>query len=114
MQPSTSMKAPPSRPIIRFWLTKNVILTPHVGGATDGTIARHSQMLTEALERFQQGLQPAHIVNPSAWQSDAERAVLVLDLGTSSLQMRRILYEGRKLATARAPMTYFNPPASQR
>ena len=58
---------PPDHPLLAH---QNVILTPHVGGATDGTIARHSQMMTEALERFQQGLRPDHIVNPTAWQSD--------------------------------------------
>jgi len=58
---------PPDHPLLAH---PNVILTPHVGGATDGTIARHSQMMTEALERFQQGLRPAHIVNPSVWPSD--------------------------------------------
>ena len=58
---------PPNHPLLAH---QNVILTPHIGGATDGTIARHSQMMTEALERFQQGLRPDHIVNPTAWQSD--------------------------------------------
>ena len=49
---------------------ENVILTPHVGGATDGTIARHSQMMTEALESFQQGKRPNNIVNPEVWKGD--------------------------------------------
>ena len=49
---------------------ENVILTPHVGGATDGTIARHSQMMTEALEAFQQGKRPGNIVNPEVWKGD--------------------------------------------
>ena len=34
----------------------------------------------------------------------------MLDLGTSSLKCAVFSCEGRKLATARAPMTYFNPP----
>ena len=50
---------------------ENVILTPHVGGATDGTIARHSRMMTEALESFQQGRRPSNIVNPEVWKGDA-------------------------------------------
>ena len=49
---------------------ENVILTPHVGGATDGTIVRHSQMMTEALENFQQGRRPNNIVNPEVWKGD--------------------------------------------
>ena len=49
---------------------ENVILTPHVGGATDGTIARHSQMMTEALESFQEGKRPNNLVNPEVWKGD--------------------------------------------
>ena len=49
---------------------ENVILTPHVGGATDGTIARHSEMMTEALESFQQGKRPSNIINPEVWKDD--------------------------------------------
>ena len=56
---------PPDHPLLAH---PKVILTPHIGGATDGTVARHSQMMTEALERFRQGLRPTHVVNPSAWQ----------------------------------------------
>ena len=49
---------------------ENVILTPHVGGATDGTIARHSEMMTEALERFQRGKRPSNVVNPEVLKGD--------------------------------------------
>lgn len=49
---------------------ENVILTPHIGGATDGTIARHSQIMTEALESFQEGKRPNNLVNPEVWKGD--------------------------------------------
>ena len=49
---------------------ENVLLTPHIGGATDGTIARHSQMMTEALESFQQGKRPSNIINPAVWKGN--------------------------------------------
>lgn len=49
---------------------ENVIVTPHLGGATDGTIARHSKIMTEALESFQQGGRPENIVNPAVWAGD--------------------------------------------
>ena len=58
---------PPDHPLLRH---PRVILTPHVGGATDGTIARHSEMMVEALERFQKGLRPTNLVNPSVWRCD--------------------------------------------
>lgn len=58
---------PADHPLLRH---KNVILTPHVGGATDGTIARHSRIMTEALESFQEGIRPRNVVNPEAWESD--------------------------------------------
>ena len=58
---------PPDHPLLAYG---NVILTPHIGGATDGTIARHSQMMTEALESFQEGKRPSNLVNPEAWKGD--------------------------------------------
>ena len=48
----------------------NVILTPHIGGATDGTVRRYSQMIAEDIERFITGKRPVNLVNPEAWQAD--------------------------------------------
>jgi len=45
----------------------NVVLTPHIGGATDGTIARYSMSITEDIERFVAGKRPLNLVNPAAW-----------------------------------------------
>ena len=45
----------------------NVILTPHIGGATDETIVRHSQMIADDIEGFLRGERPRNLVNPQVW-----------------------------------------------
>ncbi|MBI4297331.1 MAG: 2-hydroxyacid dehydrogenase [Chloroflexi bacterium] len=45
----------------------NVVLTPHIGGATQETIARHSEMIAEDILHFLRGERPAHLLNPQAW-----------------------------------------------
>jgi D-3-phosphoglycerate dehydrogenase len=42
----------------------NVVLTPHIGGATWNTEARQAQMVADDLEALLSGKAPAHIVNP--------------------------------------------------
>ncbi len=42
----------------------NVLLSPHIGGATEETTERHSQMMTEDILRFTQSKVPHNIVNP--------------------------------------------------
>jgi D-3-phosphoglycerate dehydrogenase / 2-oxoglutarate reductase len=42
----------------------NVVLTPHIGGATWNTEARQAQMVADDLEALLSGGVPAHIVNP--------------------------------------------------
>ena len=42
----------------------NVVLTPHIGGATWNTEARQAQMVADDLEALLAGKTPAHIVNP--------------------------------------------------
>lgn len=42
----------------------NVVLTPHIGGATYDTEARQSAMVAADLERLLAGDRPTHIVNP--------------------------------------------------
>ena len=42
----------------------NVVLTPHIGGATWNTEARQAQMVADDLEALLSGTTPAHIVNP--------------------------------------------------
>lgn len=42
----------------------NVVLTPHIGGATWNTEARQAQMVADDLEALLSGKTPTHIVNP--------------------------------------------------
>lgn len=42
----------------------NVVLTPHIGGATWDTEARQAQMVADDLEALLSGNRPTHIVNP--------------------------------------------------
>lgn len=42
----------------------NVVLTPHIGGATWDTEARQAQMVADDLEALLAGNAPAHVVNP--------------------------------------------------
>jgi D-3-phosphoglycerate dehydrogenase len=43
----------------------NLIMTPHIGGATEETIERHSAMITDEIERFLDGRELLHCVNPA-------------------------------------------------
>ncbi len=45
----------------------NVVLTPHIGGATDETVARHSRMISDDIERFLRGERPKNLLNPQVW-----------------------------------------------
>ena len=45
----------------------NVVLTPHIGGATVETIERHSHMVVEDLRRIIAGKRPRHLANPAVW-----------------------------------------------
>ena len=45
----------------------NVILTPHIGGATDETVERHSRMMSDDILRFISGQRPANLVVPKEW-----------------------------------------------
>ncbi len=52
---------PPEHPLTGM---PNVVLTPHIGGATWNTEARQAQMVADDLEALLTGRRPAHIVNP--------------------------------------------------
>ncbi len=45
---------------------ENLLLTPHIAGATDETIERHSAMVAGDLVRFLDGHTPVNAVNPEA------------------------------------------------
>jgi phosphoglycerate dehydrogenase-like enzyme len=42
----------------------NVLLTPHIGGATHETVERHSAMMVDEIERLLDGRALKHVVNP--------------------------------------------------
>jgi phosphoglycerate dehydrogenase-like enzyme len=44
----------------------NVILTPHIGGATRETLRRGAEMAAAAVARLASGQVPEHLVNPGA------------------------------------------------
>lgn len=46
----------------------NVVLTPHIGGATYDTEANHSQMIAADVARVLRGERPEHCVNPEVLQ----------------------------------------------
>lgn len=55
----------PDDPILKLG---NVILTPHVGGATDESVLRHSEMMADDIERFLKGERPRNLANPRVWK----------------------------------------------
>ena len=55
---------PPTSPLLGL---PNALLTPHIGGATRETVARHSRMVVSDLGRFAAGKRPAHLANPAVW-----------------------------------------------
>ena len=59
----------PDNPLLQL---DNVILTPHLGGATVETIQRHSKMMTDDILRFARGDRPVNLVNPEVWDRHVE------------------------------------------
>ena len=58
----------PIIPTSPFLGMPNVLLTPHIGGATAETVERHSAMVVSDLERFTAGKRPRHLANPTVWR----------------------------------------------
>ena len=56
---------PPTSPLLKL---DNVILTPHIGGATDGTVERQSWMMVEEIDRYLSGRMPRRLVNREVWR----------------------------------------------
>ena len=52
------------QPDNRFVKLKNVIATPHIGGATTDVIAHQGEMMCESIEAFLRGERPPYIANP--------------------------------------------------
>ena len=60
----------PSGPLLEL---ENVILTPHIGGATDGTVERQSWIIVDEIHRFLRGRRPRHLVNRKVWRKAGRR-----------------------------------------
>jgi phosphoglycerate dehydrogenase-like enzyme len=45
----------------------NVTLTPHLAGASDDVVARHSAMIVDDVAAVLAGRRPRHLANPDAW-----------------------------------------------
>ena len=56
----------PQSPLLSL---ENVVLTPHVGGATEETVERHSRMMADDIIRFLNEERPVNLVNPDVWKS---------------------------------------------
>ena len=56
----------PDHPLLAL---DNVVLTPHLGGATEETIGRYSRMMAGDLVRFLDGVRPTNLVNPAVWKA---------------------------------------------
>ena len=48
----------------------NMVLTPHLGGATAETIERHSKAMADDIQRYLAGQRPKNLVNPEAWDKN--------------------------------------------
>jgi phosphoglycerate dehydrogenase-like enzyme len=55
----------PTSPLLSL---DNVILTPHLGGATEETVERHSKLMADDIRRFCAGQRPINLVNKDAWK----------------------------------------------
>jgi phosphoglycerate dehydrogenase-like enzyme len=54
-----------------LYTAPNIILTPHIGGATAETVERHSRMMTSEVERVLDGRPPRQVANPEYLRSRA-------------------------------------------
>jgi D-3-phosphoglycerate dehydrogenase len=47
----------------------DVVLTPHIGGATYDTETRHTEMVVADIERVLSGVRPERLANPEVWNA---------------------------------------------
>ena len=57
----------PIRPDHPLLSAPNALLLPHIGGATDRTVERHSHMIVDDYLRFLAGERPHRLANPEVW-----------------------------------------------
>jgi len=58
----------PLQPDNRFLALPNVIVTPHIGGATVDVTRHHSEILVDAIERHLRGERPRWVANPAVYE----------------------------------------------
>ena len=56
----------------------NVLVTPHIGGATAETLTRGAQRAVTAVTELLAGRVPANVVNPQAWQAQVVKGSVAL------------------------------------
>ena len=56
---------PPDHPLLGM---DNVTLTPHLAGAADDVVTRHSAMIADDVARLLAGRRPVHLANPEVWE----------------------------------------------
>lgn len=61
---TTPEPLPPDDPLLT---TPNLLVTPHIGSATEQTRARMAALAVDAVIDTLAGRRPAHLVNPEAW-----------------------------------------------
>jgi D-3-phosphoglycerate dehydrogenase len=54
----------PLQPDNRFAVLPNVLVSPHLGGATRDVVRHQSEMILDGIDAYLQGARPAHILNP--------------------------------------------------
>ena len=74
-------EAHPIPPDSLFLGLPNVLLTPHIGGATRETIERHSAMVAEDFERFARGEQPLPARQPGRVGAEEGLALQCVEAG---------------------------------
>jgi len=58
----------PLQPGNRFLALPNVMVTPHVGGATVDVVRHHSEQIVDSIERHLRGERPRWIANPAVYE----------------------------------------------
>lgn len=56
----------------------NVLLTPHIAGASDDAVRHHSGAAAEALLAIAAGRDPEGLVNPAVWEADGDELASAL------------------------------------
>ena len=74
----------------------NVVLTPHIGGATYDTEANHSKLIADDVARILAGEKPVNCVNP-------EVLVVMADVKRTAEEIKAMLLVGRAGESAHEP-----------